>query len=285
MLAPALEPELPLAEITGESARIPLQGWTVRLAPIANKVLSVRHGSTEGPCFPPPNVFHRASGHRHAVAESRRAAPQSSASIARDRYRVRAGADASRDRCAPRRTRRRMPPSPFRHRRSRLRPRSPICRPVAQALPAAAPAVPLSAGDKRVAPSGDPAGTSAKANTPSADRGAAAIAAHAEAGPLESADKVVAAARGSAAKPAPPAPKGFGYLTVHSSNRYAYVYVQLIRYGQVERRIIVRCGKRFVSLGAPRPTGGEPIWYAPSRTVDIPCGGSVDVTMMPKWIP
>jgi hypothetical protein len=41
LLAPMPESGPALAELTGESARIPLQGWTVRLAPIANKVLSV----------------------------------------------------------------------------------------------------------------------------------------------------------------------------------------------------------------------------------------------------
>ena len=90
---------------------------------------------------------------------------------------------------------------------------------------------------------------------------------------------------GGSPKSAPPAPKGFGYLTVHSSIPQAYVYVQLLRYGHVERRLTVRCGKRFVSLGMPKATGGEPTWFAPSRTVDVPCGASLDITMMPKWIP
>jgi hypothetical protein len=72
---------------------------------------------------------------------------------------------------------------------------------------------------------------------------------------------------------------------VHSSISYAFVYVQLARYGKVEKRLTVRCGKRFLSLGLPKATGGEPTWYAPSRTVDVPCGKELEVTMMPKWIP
>jgi len=87
------------------------------------------------------------------------------------------------------------------------------------------------------------------------------------------------------AKPAPVPPKGFGFVTVHSTIGYAYVYVQLFRYGHVEHRLTVRCGKRFLSLGLPKPSGGEPTWFAPSRTVDVPCGSSVEITMNPKWIP
>jgi hypothetical protein len=66
--------------------------------------------------------------------------------------------------------------------------------------------------------------------------------------------------------------------------RYAYVYILLFRYGHVERRLTVRCGKRFVSLGVPKPAGSEPTWFAPSRYVDVPCGGSVEITMLPQWI-
>jgi hypothetical protein len=135
------------------------------------------------------------------------------------------------------------------------------------AQPVAAPAAPSAATAKLVAPS------------------RALPTVHPEAAAQEPGPKIAAVVPSSAAKSPAPPPKGFGYLTVHSSLGYAYVYVQLVRYGQVERRLTVRCGKRLLSLGNPKRTGGEPTWFAPSRTVDIPCGGSVETTMMPKWIP
>jgi hypothetical protein len=167
------------------------------------------------------------------------------------------------------------------------------------APPLAVPGSPLLAGEKREAPSPDSTSTEVKA-APSRERAILPMAAvhphvapaelHPRAAPAEvhpqsapPEPKLVAAA--ASTPKAPPPPKGFGYLTVHSSIGYAFVYVQLIRYGHVERRLTVRCGKRFVSLGSPRPTGGEPIWFAPSKTVDVPCGGSLEITMMPKWIP
>jgi len=152
--------------------------------------------------------------------------------------------------------------------------------PHARVVPAA-PSPPVYKGPSVVGPAPvtdrvAPSAATARMTAPSADKAQP---------PPPPEDKVVYATPGVPAKGAPVPPKGFGFLTVHSSIGYAWVYVQLYRYGHVERRLTVRCGKRFLSLGNPRPNGGEPIWFAPSRTVDIPCGGAVEVTMMPRWIP
>ena len=94
----------------------------------------------------------------------------------------------------------------------------------------------------------------------------------------------------AAAAPAPaptsdvalPAPAGdynktkFGFLTVHSPAPGAFVYVHLLRYGKVEDRLIVPCGRRFVSIGFPNFKKHEPTWLAPSQIINVPCGGSAE---------
>ncbi|HKQ68208.1 MAG TPA: serine/threonine-protein kinase, partial [Polyangiaceae bacterium] len=45
----------------------------------------------------------------------------------------------------------------------------------------------------------------------------------------------------------PAAKTKFGFLTVHSTFSQGYVYVHMLRYGRVEDRLIVPCGRRFVS--------------------------------------
>jgi serine/threonine protein kinase len=82
--------------------------------------------------------------------------------------------------------------------------------------------------------------------------------------------------------PETPPRRGYGYLTVHSYASYANVYVMFTRYGRVEHRLGIPCGKRFISIGVPSHTGTEPIWLAPGRAIHVPCGGSREVTMNPR---
>ena len=284
LLALPPEPGAPLAELTGESARIPLQGWTVRLAPIANKVLSVGTGlpkahahlrrmlsvarSTMAARWPKADALLR--NHRRASLAIGIALAAAVMLLVIVRGASHKTANAALTIPAP--------PVPAHEAIDLPLP--------AAALPIAAHAAPSTESARAVAPSTDLANNDARAVATSTDRRIAPLpAVHKEAASADPAAKVAAAIPGSAAKSAHPPPKGFGYLTVHSSLSFAYVYVQLVRYGHVERRLLVRCGRRFLSLGNPKPTGGEPTWYAPSRTVDIPCGGSVEVSMMPKWIP
>jgi hypothetical protein len=79
-----------------------------------------------------------------------------------------------------------------------------------------------------------------------------------------------------------PLPRGSGYLTVHSSTPHASVYMVLTRLGAVEERLIIPCGKRFVGIGRPMRDRKEPVWLAPGKTIEIPCGGSLEVTMNPR---
>jgi eukaryotic-like serine/threonine-protein kinase len=74
----------------------------------------------------------------------------------------------------------------------------------------------------------------------------------------------------------------FGFLTIHSTVPQGFVYVHLIRYGKVEDRLIVPCGKRFVSIGIPNFQKREPTWLAPSQFINVPCGGSVEATILPR---
>ena len=72
---------------------------------------------------------------------------------------------------------------------------------------------------------------------------------------------------------------GFGFVTVHSTAPYANVYVMFSKYGRVEHRLSIPCGKRFISIGVPSHGGKEPIWLAPGRLIRVSCGGSHEVTM------
>jgi serine/threonine protein kinase len=75
----------------------------------------------------------------------------------------------------------------------------------------------------------------------------------------------------------------YGFLTVHSPMRFGYVYVFLQKYGRIEDRLVVPCGRQqFISVGLPNPHGGEPAWLAPSEYVPIPCGGSTEITIRPR---
>jgi serine/threonine-protein kinase len=76
-----------------------------------------------------------------------------------------------------------------------------------------------------------------------------------------------------------------GHLTVHSVAPYAKVYMMFTKFGRVEDRLSVPCGQRFIAIGLP-PRGGrsEPVWLAPGKSVFIPCGGSLTVTMNPRRV-
>jgi hypothetical protein len=79
------------------------------------------------------------------------------------------------------------------------------------------------------------------------------------------------------------APASMGYLTVHSTSPYAGVYLGSRKYGRIDQKLLVRCGERFVAIGLPRHGNGrEPIWLAPGKTIDVPCGGSLDMKMNPR---
>jgi serine/threonine-protein kinase len=75
--------------------------------------------------------------------------------------------------------------------------------------------------------------------------------------------------------------RGLGNVTVHSLASHASVYVMLARYGKVEEKLTLPCGKRFLAIGVQAPARREPIWLAPGRMILIPCGGTLDVTMNP----
>ena len=271
MLAPPSEPEQPEPDVNGDSTRLPLSGWSVRLAPIRSKVLSVGsglprldaavrihltalRGSIAGrwPKFDALLRRHQ----RASVAIAAGVMLLTVVTTVRSLSRSNADSGAAAQAVA----------QGQRH---------------ARAVPAA-PSAPVYSGPSVVGPA--PALGRKGAPLPAADGLTAPPADKLQPSPPPE-DKVVYATPGATSKAAPPPPKGFGFVTVHSSIGYAWVYVQLFRYGKVERRLTVRCGKRFLSLGNPRPGGGEPIWYAPSRTIDVPCGGAIEVTMMPKYIP
>jgi hypothetical protein len=122
------------------------------------------------------------------------------------------------------------------------------------------------------------------------------------AAPSPKADATAHAAK-TAKPPAKPIPKGpahvsmaedfslalrkrhLGRLTIHSLASYAKVYMMFTKYGKVEERLTVPCGRRFMAIGLPAPTPHrEPIWLAPGETIDIPCGGSLEVTMNPRKV-
>src|SRR5262249_48497963 len=76
--------------------------------------------------------------------------------------------------------------------------------------------------------------------------------------------------------------KKLGYLIVHSSAPQANVYVNLKLRGKVEEKLTVPCGNRFVSIGVPYGIRGEPSWLAPGKSMPIPCGGPLEMTMDPQ---
>jgi serine/threonine-protein kinase len=94
------------------------------------------------------------------------------------------------------------------------------------------------------------------------------------------------AAGESAPAPSAPVPAGearrdMGTITVHSSASWASVYLIWARQGKVEEPLSIPCGKRFISVGVPAPGRRQPIWLAPGRLMNIPCGGSIEVTINP----
>jgi hypothetical protein len=82
--------------------------------------------------------------------------------------------------------------------------------------------------------------------------------------------------------PAEPIQPGFGHLTVHSTGSQASVYVMLKKYGAVEEKLAIPCGKRFIAIGVPVRDQKEPTWLAPGKSTIIPCGGSLELTMNPR---
>jgi hypothetical protein len=76
-----------------------------------------------------------------------------------------------------------------------------------------------------------------------------------------------------------------GWLTVHSAAPSASVYVNLKPRGKIEEKLTVSCGDRFVSIGVPLPPSGVPMWLAPGKSVSIPCGGPLEMTMDPQMPP
>jgi hypothetical protein len=78
--------------------------------------------------------------------------------------------------------------------------------------------------------------------------------------------------------------QGLGALTVHSTGARASVYVMLKKYGAVEDRLLIPCGKRFIGIGVPVRDRKEPIWLAPGKSMEIPCGGSIEMTMNPRQV-
>jgi hypothetical protein len=76
--------------------------------------------------------------------------------------------------------------------------------------------------------------------------------------------------------------RGLGYLTVHSSAARANVYINLKSYGGLEEKLIVPCGKRFVSIGIPARRPSRTVWLAPGKTMLIPCAGTYEATMNPR---
>jgi hypothetical protein len=57
------------------------------------------------------------------------------------------------------------------------------------------------------------------------------------------------------------------------------VYIGLKKYGAVEEKLPVPCGQQFISIGTPAPNRKEPIWLASTRTVQVPCGQSIEMTI------
>jgi hypothetical protein len=80
------------------------------------------------------------------------------------------------------------------------------------------------------------------------------------------------------------APEGFGFLTVHSISPRASVYLMFKRYGFVDEKLVVPCGRRFIGIGLPVRDRKEPTWLAPGKMTDVPCGGSLEVTMNPRRV-
>jgi hypothetical protein len=76
--------------------------------------------------------------------------------------------------------------------------------------------------------------------------------------------------------------RGLGFVTVHSAEPHANVYVMFRRYGAVEEKLMIPCGKRFIGIGLPARDRQEPTWLAPGKLTNIPCGGSVEMTMNPR---
>jgi hypothetical protein len=78
--------------------------------------------------------------------------------------------------------------------------------------------------------------------------------------------------------------RGLGALTVHSTGTHASVYVMLKKYGSVEDKLLIPCGKRFIGIGVPVRDRKEPVWLAPGKSMEIPCGGSIETTMNPRQV-
>jgi len=73
--------------------------------------------------------------------------------------------------------------------------------------------------------------------------------------------------------------RGLAYVTVHSTNPLASVFVMFTRYGPVEHKLLLPCGRRFIGVGIPARDRKEPTWLAPGKAVEVPCGGAIEMTM------
>lgn len=147
--------------------------------------------------------------------------------------------------------------------------------------PAAAPAAAQSA-EPALAPTAKPA-EPAPAALPHPTEPAPAALPH----PAEPAQVAVAkSAEPSSADATAPADlePGFGHLTVHSTSPHANVYVMLKKYGPVEETLAIPCGKRFIAIGIPLHDRKEPVWLAPGKSTEIPCGGSLEMTINPRRV-
>jgi hypothetical protein len=80
------------------------------------------------------------------------------------------------------------------------------------------------------------------------------------------------------------ADRSLGWLTVHSAEVRASVFLMFKRYGAVEEKLAVPCGKRFVGIGLPAPAKREPTWLAPGKTIEVPCGGAIELTINPRML-
>jgi hypothetical protein len=80
------------------------------------------------------------------------------------------------------------------------------------------------------------------------------------------------------------AERGLGYVTVHSPDPRASVYLMLTRYGLVEEKLPVPCGKRFIGIGFPVAGKKEPTWLAPGKKIEVPCGGAIELTINPRML-
>jgi serine/threonine-protein kinase len=77
--------------------------------------------------------------------------------------------------------------------------------------------------------------------------------------------------------------RNLGHLVVHSSARYAQVFMGPYKIGRVDENMTVVCGKRFIAIGLPPRRGRrEPVWLAPGTSTIIPCGGTVTLTLNPR---